>query len=179
MNDKFLKLSELGAGDFEHIDGSLIEHLRGTKALLEDWSAPPILQDAGLYHAAYGTAGFEQYLVSTEKRDMIAEIIGAQAEEIVYRYCACDREYFFPQFGVRENPEFRNRFTGESHYLTSEAMRTFCELTAANEVEIASDNPAFMQKHGASLQSLFTGMSPYLSRAAQSKTEFVFGARDA
>lgn len=82
MHDKFLKLAELAAGDFEHTDGSLIEHLTGTKALLENWSAPS-LQYAGLYHAAYGAAGYEESLVSTEKRNEIAEIIGVQAEKIV------------------------------------------------------------------------------------------------
>ena len=138
-----------------------------------------MLRDAGLYHAAYGTAGFEQRLVSTEKRNEIAEIIGVQAEEIVYQYCACDRGYFFPQFGVKDRPEYRNRFTGETQYLTLECIRTFCELTAANEVEIAMDNPSFLKEHGASLRSLFLGMSPFLSKSAKIKIEFVFGASDA
>lgn len=48
MEEKFRKLSELGAGDFEHIDGSLIDHLEGTKRLLVSWEASNILQDAGL-----------------------------------------------------------------------------------------------------------------------------------
>lgn len=54
-----------------------------------------------------------------------------------------------------------------------------CELTAANEVEIAIDNPSFIEKYGVSLHSLFLRMSPCLSKAAQSKTESVFGASSA
>ena len=54
MNDKFQELANLGVGDFEHLDGTLVEHLTNTKALLCQWGASLELQDAGLYHAAYG-----------------------------------------------------------------------------------------------------------------------------
>lgn len=37
MSDKFQALAKLGAGDFDHLDGSLIEHLNGTKDLLQQW----------------------------------------------------------------------------------------------------------------------------------------------
>ena len=179
MNQKFRKLAELGAGDFEHIDGSLIEHLRGTRNLLEKWSASEVLKDAGLYHAAYGTAGFEENLVSTTQRSEIAKIIGREAEEIVYQYCACDREYFFNQFGVENAPEFRNRFTGELYQLSPSLMFQFCELTAANETEIAIDNPKFIADHGSGLNSLFVSMSPYLSEAAKLETALIFGGKNA
>ena len=76
MDEKCSKLSELGAGDFEHLDGSLIDHLSGTKELLRRWGSSSELQVAGLYLAAYGTAGFEESLVATDKRDEIADIIG-------------------------------------------------------------------------------------------------------
>ena len=89
MSDKFQALAALGAGDLEHLDGSLIEHLNGTNNLLQQWGAAIDLQDAGLYHAVYGTAGFSQNLVSTDQRDKISAIIGEAAEEIVYQYCAC------------------------------------------------------------------------------------------
>ena len=95
MSDKFQTLAKLGAGDFEHLDSSLIEHLKGTKDLLQQWDATIELQDVGLYHAAYGTAGFSQNLVSTDQRSKIAAVIGEPAEEIVYQYCACDRKAFF------------------------------------------------------------------------------------
>jgi hypothetical protein len=179
MGGKFRKLSELGAGDFEHLDGSLIEHLHGTRDLLDKWSASDVLKDAGLYHAAYGTAGFDVNLVSTSQRSEISQIIGLEAEEIVYQYCACDRKHFFSQIGVVDTPEFKNRFTGESHQLSPDLMLQFCELTAANETEIAIDNPKFITDHGAGLNSLFIRMEPYLSKAARVKTAMVFGGKNA
>lgn len=179
MNEKFKKLSELGAGDFDHIDGVLVDHLIGTQSLLVQWQASAVLQDAGLYHAAYGTAGFSESLVSTDQRDKIACIIGKEAEEIVYLYCACDRDYFWPQFASSSSPEFKNRFTDQVSYLSQRQLMEFCELTAANELEIANGNEAFINKYGQSLYALFKSMQPYLSSYASSSVEAVLGGVNA
>jgi len=179
MDDKFHRLTEIGAGDFEHLDGSLIEHSVGTRNLLDQWSASDTLKDAGLYHAAYGTAGFNEKLISVTQRDQIRKIIGDQAEEIVYQYCACDRQSFYAQIGVAEVPEFKNRFTGDRYRLPSDLMMQFCEFTAANETEIAMDNPNFLEVHGEELSRLFSKMTAYLSDAARVKTAEIFAARSA
>ena len=151
MSEKFHKLAELGAGDFEHLDGPLIDHLKGTWRLLQQWGASTPLQDAGLYHAAYGTAGFSEHLVSINQRDKIAGIIGRKAEEIVYLYCACDREYFWPQFGNSNYPEYKDRFTGRTFQPSQNQLREFCELTVANELEIANGNQPFIDENGQGL----------------------------
>lgn len=177
MKEKFQQLAELGARDFAHVNGTLIEHLEGTSQLLEKWGASAELQDAGLYHAAYGTAGFEETLVSTDQRDQIAAIIGDAAEEIVYQYCACDRKDFFSKIGASSNPEFRNRFTGESYYLAEGMLKDFCELTAANEIEIARSNEYFLKQYGPDLNQLFTKMAPYLTRVARKDVAEVFERR--
>ncbi len=166
MDEKLLKLSTLGAGEIEHLDGPFIDHLVGTREILKSWGASEVLQDAGLYHAAYGTAGFGEKFSSSERRQEIAEIIGEAPEEIVYLYCACDRDYFWPQIGVNEPPEFKNRFTGEHSYLSEQQLRDFCELTVANELEIATDNPAFIEKNGEHFFETFERMQPYLSAHA-------------
>lgn len=177
MNKKFRQLSELGAGDFDHIDGNLIDHLVGTQSLLKQWHASAILQDAGLYHAAYGTAGFDAKLVATDQREKIAHLIGKEAEEIVYRYCACDRNYYWPQFSHSKNPEFKNRFTGQLLHLSQKQLREFCELTVANELELANDNESFVNEYGQGLYSLFRAMRPYLSDPANVSVEAVLGNR--
>ncbi|GAB1267111.1 hypothetical protein NBRC116493_03640 [Aurantivibrio infirmus] len=174
MEEEFQALAALGAGEFEHLDGSLIQHLKGTQQLLESWGASKALQNAGLFHAAYGTAGFEQSLVSADQRTKIADIIGSAAEEIVYQYCACDREDFFAKIGRDNKPEFKNRFTKESYYLSAQTFRDFCELTAANETEIAIDNEEFLGKYGNELNRLFARMAPFLCESAQRKTKEIF-----
>lgn len=166
MDENFLRLQALGAGDFEHLNGSLIEHLQGTQHLLQDWNASSVLQNAGLYHAAYGTAGFDEKLLSLDKRHEIAEIIGKDAEELVYIYCACDRDIFFPQFYTNTQVIYTNRFTQEKYILPSKLLRDFCELTAANELELASTSGDFLKAYGTTLYQLFTHMRPYLTEKA-------------
>lgn len=173
---KWRKLAEFGATGFDHITGPLIDHLRGTQALLREWSASAELQDAGLYHAAYGTSGFEQGFVSLGQRGEIGKIIGVIAEEIVYQYCACDREDYFAKVGREKFPEFVNRFTGECYFLNELALQRFCELTAANEVEIAMADADFLEEYGEELGQLFFNMKAYLSPSAQEAVEKVFSA---
>jgi len=114
-------------------------------------------------------------LISTNRRHEISQIIGSEAEEIVYQYCACDRKLFFAQIGLSNSPLFNNRFTGESYRLSVSILKQFCELTAANETEIAIDNPTFITEHGKGLNTLFINMSPYLSEAAKARSAVVFG----
>ncbi|WP_284215820.1 DUF6817 domain-containing protein [Agaribacter marinus] len=175
MKNKFQLLGELGASEFQHIQGSLLQHLQGTRNLLSQWNAPQFLQDAGLYHAVYGTSGFDASLLSVKQRYDVAQIIGDDAEELVYQYCACSRKDFFTKLldGAKK-PELINRFTGDAYYLSEDLLRNFCELTAANEIEIATSNPAFIDKHGTYLHRLFDKMSPFLSEAANAKTKATF-----
>lgn len=71
---------------------------------------------------------------------------------------------------------FKNRFTGESYHISDSMLRGFCELTAANEIEIALDNPEFISKNGEYLYHLFTSMAPHLSVFAQEKVAEIFGS---
>ena len=117
--------------------------------------------------------------MSTDQRDKIAGIIGKEAEEIVYLYCACERDYFWPQFANSTNPEFKNRFTGQVFHLNQQQLNQFCELTAANELEIANDNKAFINQYGQGLYTLFKNMKGCLSSYANLSVEAVLGGVNA
>jgi hypothetical protein len=175
MDEKFRQLIELGAGEFEHVDGSLIAHLESTRCLLKAWNASDVLQDAGLYHAAYGTSAFVQHLFELSQREEVAKVIGSDAENIVYHYCACDRDVFFAQFGEVDTPVFHDRITTKKSTICCELLQQLCELTAANETEIAINNPDFLAEHGAGLVDLFSRMQHFLSLSAQRKIKHVFG----
>ncbi len=111
--------------------------------------------------------------MASDQRSKIADIIGNKAEAIVYEYCACDRTVFFPQFGTNAELIYPNRFTDEAYSLSNQMLQYFCELTAANELEIALHNTAFIEQHGACLYDLFQRMTPFLSSAAQQEVERV------
>jgi len=93
----FARLQALGAGEFQHLNGTLTAHLYGTETLLREWGANELLSTAGLYHAVYGTDGYNSALVNLSMRESIATLIGADAEELVYLYGACDRGVFYPE----------------------------------------------------------------------------------
>jgi len=155
-----------GAGDFEHLNGSLIAHLTGTYDLLNRWGASKVACDAGLFHAAYGTAGFNEAMVSLNKRNGIAKVIGAEAEKLVYLYCSCDRDFTFPNFKKSGSVLFRDRFSGKEFELSDEQAKEFCEITVANELELILASDEFKAKYGEELLELFISMEKYLSEQA-------------
>lgn len=169
MDKKFQKLIELGAGEFEHIDASLLEHLESTRCMLKSWVASEVLQDAGLYHAAYGTDEFDTNMFDVSQRKEVAKIVGNQVENIIYHYCACDRQACFAQFGQCAEPVFYDRYTGTNFKVSQELLNNLCELTAANEIDIAMQNATFIKQHGNDLYNLFSRMQPFLSVAATRK----------
>jgi len=176
MKEKLIsQLIDIGASGFEHLNGSLLKHLEGTYMLLQSWGASNDLCIAGLYHAVYGTSGFGEVLVSESHRDKINRIIGKKPEEITYIYCACDRDFFWPQIWRKDNPVFRDRFTGQETHLSLEDLQYFCELTVANELEIARGNNNFIIQYGQSLSDLFQRMKPYISTTAINSITDIFG----
>lgn len=169
MQAQFKALQALGAGEFQHLNGTLEQHLQGTAALLQQWQARDALVSAGLFHAAYGTAGFDETLVTMQQRNDIANIIGEEAEELVYFYCASDRSFIFKQFGRTTTLQYHDRFTQTRFALSPQQSRDFCELTVANELELVLNSEAFKAKHGSGLYLLFQNMDKdgYLSEAAR------------
>lgn len=167
MRKKFERLKFLNAGEFQHLNGSLEKHLQGTEAILNAWGADEMLRDAGLFHAAYGTASFNEKMVSLTQREEIASIIGREAEDLVYLYCSCDRDFVFPQFISGEQVRFKNRFNSDTFFLERKLTNQFCELTAANELELVYTSEKFKSKYGGWLKKLFEGMDNYLSHEAK------------
>jgi hypothetical protein len=144
----------------------LKKHLIGTFDILNSWHAKPFISDAGLYHAAYGTEGFDEQMVSVEQRRAIGEIIGTKAEELVYLYCACDRTFF--NENCLTTYLYKDRFTNKNFKLDKQTISDFCELTVANELEIANNSKEFIEQYGAELKILFNQMAPYTSKCAKS-----------
>lgn len=166
MDERFRALEALNAGDFQHLNGDLASHLKGTESILKNWGSSELLKTAGLFHAAYGTAGFNQNMVSLELRGSIASTIGKDEEALVYLYCSCDRSFVFPQFGNQTEIQFKDRFNDDIFRLDSENTKLFCELTVANELELVYSSEAFKEEHGKGLLELFLRMEAYLSSNA-------------
>src|SRR5690606_17963577 len=128
-------LYELGASELEHLHGNLATHLLGTYTRLRRWSNPEHVCMAGLFHAVYGTYGFDEQLVGLERRNDIARIIGHEAEQHVYFYAACDRPWFYPRLRQDELPSFRDRFNNVISTPDTGLLKSFSEITIANEID--------------------------------------------
>ena len=160
------RLAAMGAGDFAHVAGTLAPHLAKTAALLQQWGNRDALCLAGLYHAVYGTDGIRGELTPLARRPAIAEVIGVEAEAIVYVFAACDRDAFHPCIGTPRETQFVDRFSATQYSIPVSMLADFCELTLANELELARSSAAFLGKHRGELAELADRMRPHVSDAA-------------
>ena len=85
-------LKSIEADDKSHSGISLIDHLIGVHDILKDWGAPQYIQDAGLFHSVYGTSKFHHE--STNDRNKIKDLIGSQAEELVWQFCIEEEDIY-------------------------------------------------------------------------------------
>jgi hypothetical protein len=158
-------LRKFAADEIPHPGGTLLSHLLRVRSRLDAWNARPVLQLAGLCHAFYGTDGFPSALLPLDRRAELTAVIGAEAEGIVYFYASCDRKATYPALADPEGP-FHDRFTGRSHTPSARRRQDFAELTAANELDLARQDPAFRDRWGPDLLALFTRLRPLLTPAA-------------
>jgi hypothetical protein len=165
-------LHDAGAAGIEHPGGTLLTHLQRVSVLLSSWGARPALVTAGLCHAFYGTDGFAVALLDPERRAVLVEAIGAEAENLVYFYASCGRKASYRTL-AEPDAEFVNRFTGERTRPTVDQRRDFAELTAANELDIAAVSPQMRERYGSYLSELFTNWRPLLSDHAWKHTHDV------
>ncbi len=169
-------LRSLATEQVVHVNGTLLPHLIGTYELLKKWGNPLELCHAGLCHAVYGTSGFELQLLTLAQRAQLREVIGDWAEEIVYFYASCDRLYVYPQIGVSESIQYRDRFTGLELVLDNAKLRQLLELTFANELELARADQAFLEHTRGSLGAMFARCEGLVSAPAFAYFKQVYGA---
>jgi len=169
------QLQRLGADRFAHVNGTLERHLHATMRLLRRWGNPEPVCVAGLYHAVYGTGGIRGQLAGLDARSAIAEVIGKEAEALAYLYGACNRGGFHPRIGTPAQSTFVDRFTGGEYPITETELRAFCEMTVANELELAEASVSFRERHRAELRRLFARMRGLISAAAHDAATVTLG----
>jgi hypothetical protein len=109
----------------------------------------------------------------------VAGSIGSDAESIAYLYGACDRDAFHPRIGTDASLQFVDRFTRSEYPIQDATLRDFCELTLANELELAQSSDAFSIKHRGELARLAAQMRRFVSANAHDACSgsFLFARR--
>jgi hypothetical protein len=130
-------LRSLGAAGIAHPGGDLLAHLRRVHDIAVEWECSPRTQLAALCHAAYGTDGFPHALLPRTERSRLREVIGIDAESLVYVYGACDRGASYPHIAADGKPRVRDRFSGADAVLDGDDLPDFAALTIANELDVA------------------------------------------
>jgi hypothetical protein len=168
-------LRSRGADRIEHPGGTLDAHLERVRIRLAALGASTDLQAAGRAHAVYGTDGFDVPLLSLEERPLLAGLIGADAELLVYRYGACDRHRTWGELAATRR--VHDRFTGGAVVLTPPDARDFAELSLVNELDVAEHAPGFLDRHGDLFGRLAADWAPLLGPAVTAEAHRVLGTR--
>lgn len=159
-------LKSRGAAGISHLDGNLFDHMNGTAQLLRDWGNPDPICHAGLCHTVYGTFGFPTTLLELSERDVLVDLVGPEAEQLVYFYASCDRDYVYPRIGRAGPIEFRDRFTGELFLPEPKRLAALMEITFANELELAHGRTERAKVIADIFTDLFQRSRPLVSPAA-------------
>ncbi|WP_438392415.1 DUF6817 domain-containing protein [Caballeronia sp. DA-9] len=131
---------KFGTDAIMHFGRPLTVHLIETGRWLEKRGSSPALVAAGAFHSIYGTEEFRVSAVSLERRPEVRQIIGKEAEALVYLFCTADRGALFsgqtaapysvplPSVATRAN-------------LDEATFAALLELEAANIVDSALHQP--------------------------------------
>jgi len=127
-------LERLHADRVRHSGRSLYTHLVGTHDLLEGWGASQCICTAGLFHSIYGTVKFRHKCWPLDSRNAIIDLIGPDAELLVYLFCVTDR----PRAIVQTTGPLHNRHKNETVMLAPQTLAELREIEAANLLEQGS-----------------------------------------
>ena len=167
--DGWRLMMDRGAGTIEHPGGTLGAHLQRTGDRLASYGVDGDLVVAGRCHAAYGTAGFDVALLTLDERDLLRERIGVRAEALVHEYCSCDRRLTYPGIG-EASPLMHDRWSGEAYPLPTDRAAAFCDLTVANELDIADQGFDYGVERDRFF-GILRSMGPHLTQAARDDIE--------
>ncbi|RIV39107.1 DUF6817 domain-containing protein [Micromonospora radicis] len=167
-------LRERGAERVEHPGGTLYAHLCRVQQRLADLGHDAHVQAAGLTHAVYGTDGFDVALLDRGDRDRLRELIGADAEALVYLYGAGDRKRSWRRLAA--TGEIFDRFTGQRHVVRPGQLTALVDLSIVNELDVLAQLPALLDRHRTYFAELFAGWAPATSPAVRAEVVRLFGS---
>jgi hypothetical protein len=130
-----------------HSDRSLLDHLLGTRKLLVKWEARPALCDAGLFHSVYSTEHYELKAIPLSMRDEVRQLIGDEAESLVWLFAMMRRETLYQNVKKDKDPSIQHRLTGEWIPLTESQFHDLITMSFANCLEAFPRCPWYVRRN--------------------------------
>lgn len=121
-----------------HARGSLQQHLLGVYEVLGRWGQPELVRLAGLLHSAYSTEAYDFSLFRRADRARVRELVGAEAEDLIFAFCGCRRASLLAAAEARNTglpASLPTRWRGTALRLTARQLGELMVLHAANLVE--------------------------------------------
>ncbi|GAB3934813.1 DUF6817 domain-containing protein [Micromonospora vulcania] len=162
-------LRQRGAETIQHPGGTLYAHLCRVHDRLGELGCGGDAQLAGLTHAVYGTDGFEVTLLDRTDRASLRDLVGDDAEALVYLYGACDRRRTWRQLATTR--QVVDRFTDQTWNLSAGQVRPFVDLSIVNELDVIEQDPSVVDRHGQYFRSLFADWAPVASPLVTSEAQ--------
>lgn len=135
LKDRLRFLRDAHTEGMPHSGRALFDHLLGTRQVLVEWGARPALCDAGLFHSIYSTEHYEEKALPLTRRGEVQQLIGKEAESLVWLFCIMRREAFFQDLGKDRSPAVQHRETGEAISLSGTQHQDLLTLLLANSTE--------------------------------------------
>jgi hypothetical protein len=135
LENRLRFLRNASAEQMPHTEVGLFDHLLGTRRLLVEWEARPALCDAGLFHSVYSTDHYELKAIPLSMRDEVRQLIGEEAESLVWLFCMMRRETLFRNVGREGEFRIQHRLTDEWLPLTRIQFQDLLTMALANSLE--------------------------------------------
>jgi hypothetical protein len=139
-------LRERGAETIDHPGGTLYAHLVRVFNRLAGHGLSLRVQYAGLAHAVYGTDGFDVVLLDRTDREPFRQLVGADTEQLIYRYGGCDRSRTWAD--LVETKQVWSRFDDRFETLAPADLRDFVDLSIVNELDVVQQSSEIAEKYG-------------------------------
>lgn len=125
-------IEQLRTDKVGHSGRNLYTHLKGTCDLLESWGNRQAVCLGGLFHSIYGTWHFRHKSCPIDRRDVVRDLIGEEAEFLAYVFCVAER----PKEFVANIQSCEVLVT--DHYLKKTIRLSRSQLTDLLEIESAN-----------------------------------------
>jgi SM-20-related protein len=130
-------IEELQLKQVRHSGRDFYTHLSQTCQFLRDWKNREPVCLAGLFHSIYGTWHFHHKAFPIERREVIRNLIGEEAEFLTYAFCVIERPKELVAHAQSQAPEIEimDHHTKGPLKLSRAQLLSLLEIEAANLLE--------------------------------------------